>query len=180
MKVAPILVLIGSMFLLSSCYDNRSVMHVSVAKQRMFLYQDEKPVASYPVSTSKFGLGDVPRSNKTPLGMMEVKKKIGGNLPSGAVMKARKPTGEVLPPNSPGRDPIVSRILWLDGKESRNCNAFNRYIYIHGTTEERTIGTASSYGCIRMKSKDIIDLYDRIGRGARVYVVDDRKPAEKR
>ena len=154
-------------------------MRISVAQQRMYLYQDEKPVTYYPISTSKFGLGDVPSSNKTPLGLMKVKKKIGDNLPSGAVMKARRPTGEVLPPDSPGRDPIVSRILWLDGQEPGNKNAFHRYIYIHGTTEERTIGSASSYGCIRMKSKDIIDLYDRIGKGARVYVVDDRKPVGK-
>lgn len=155
-------------------------MHVSVDRQRMYLYQDNEPVSTYPISTSKFGLGDVPDSNRTPLGLMRVKKKIGTDLPSGAVLKGRKPTGEILAPDSPGRDPIVSRILWLDGEEVGNANAYKRYIYIHGTTEERTIGSASSYGCIRMKSEDIIDLFDRIGKGAKVYIVDDRKPEEKR
>lgn len=159
---------------LSGCMtDTKNVMIVSVARQEMQLQHEGVPVATYPISTSKFGLGDTPRSYKTPLGEMAVKKKIGDGLPSGAVLKGRKPTGEILPPNAPGRDPIVSRILWLDGKESDNANAFERYIYIHGTTEESTIGTASSYGCIRMRSSDVIDLYDRIGTGARVYVIDD-------
>jgi len=179
MKIAPLLFFIAVTLLLSSCYDNRSVMRISVAQQRMYLTQDDKPVATYPISTSKFGLGDIPSSNRTPLGLMTVKKKIGGNLKSGAVLKSRKPTGEILRPDAPGRDPIVSRILWLDGQEPRNANAFNRYIYIHGTTEERTIGSASSYGCIRMKSEDIIDLYDRIGKGAKVYVVDDRTQGKR-
>lgn len=156
-------------------HDDRSVMYVSVAQQRLHLYQDEVPVVSYPISTSKFGIGDTPNSYKTPEGLMRVKSKIGDTLPSGAVLKSRVPTGEILPPDSPGRDPIVSRILWLEGREPQNANAFERYIYIHGTTEEKTIGEASSYGCIRMKSQDVIDLFDRVGTGARVYVMDDTK-----
>ncbi|MEO0414890.1 MAG: L,D-transpeptidase [Verrucomicrobiota bacterium] len=167
---------LAALFLCSCATDTKNVMIVSVAKQQMQLQHDGVPVVTYPISTSKFGLGDIPRSNKTPVGQMVVKKKIGGGLPPGAVLKSRKPTGEVLPPNAPGRDPIVTRILWLDGVEASTANAYNRYIYIHGTPEERTIGTASSYGCIRMRSADVIDLYDRVGRGARVFVVDDRFP----
>ena len=101
---------------------------------------------------------------------MKVRKKIGANAPAGAVFKSRRPTGEILPPDAPGRDPIVSRILWLEGLEPRNRNAFDRYIYIHGTPEERNIGMASSYGCIRMRSRDVIALYDTVGTGARVFV----------
>lgn len=167
------------LFTLTSCVvDTQNVMYVSVARQTLELHHDNVPVVIYPISTSKFGLGDQPNSNKTPLGMMRVKEKIGEGLPSGAVLKSRVPTGEILRPDAPGRDPIVSRILWLEGSEPCNANAYRRYIYIHGTTEERTVGTASSYGCIRMRSQDIIDLYDRIGNGARIFVIDDRVDAE--
>ena len=74
-------------------------------------------------------------------------------------------TGEILVPDAPGRDPIVTRILWLRGREAQNANAYGRYIYIHGTPEERNIGTPASYGCIRMRSRDVIQLYDIVGCG---------------
>jgi lipoprotein-anchoring transpeptidase ErfK/SrfK len=137
----------------------------------MLLTQYGKPVKSYNISTSKFGLGDTPRSMRTPLGTMKVAKKIGYKQPLGAVFKSRHPTGEVISPNAPGRDPIVTRILWLKGTERRNVNAFQRYIYIHGTPEESRIGSAASYGCIRMTSKDVVDLYSRIGVNAEVKVI---------
>ncbi|HEY5814197.1 MAG TPA: L,D-transpeptidase, partial [Terrimicrobiaceae bacterium] len=79
-------------------------------------------------------------------------------------------TGEILPANAPGRDPIVTRILWLEGLEAQNENAYDRYIYIHGTPEERNIGLAASYGCIRMRSNDVITLYDIVGVGAKVLI----------
>ena len=144
---------------------------VSVAAQRMTLTDDGEFVKSYPVSTSKFGLGDTPKSNKTPLGRMVVAEKIGRGAPAGAVFKSRKRTGEVLRPNAPGRDPIVTRILWLKGTQPWNRNAYRRYIYIHGTPEERKIGSRASYGCIRMRSRDIIDLYRRVPKGTPVIVV---------
>ena len=102
--------------------------------------------------------------------LLRIRKKIGTRAPAGAVFKSRRPTGEILPVDAPGRDPIVSRILWLEGLEPRNRNAFGRYIYIHGTPEERNIGVASSYGCIRMRSVDVIALYDTVGTGARVLI----------
>ena len=102
---------------------------------------------------------------------MKVAKKIGGGAPAGAVFKSRERTGEILRPNAPGRDPIVTRILWLKGTERQNRNAYKRYIYIHGTPEERTIGRPASYGCIRMRSRDIIGLYRRVPRGTKVTVV---------
>ncbi len=146
-------------------------MIVSVRDQKIILLRDNQPVKTYKISTSKFGLGDTPRSNCTPLGHMQVAKKIGDGQPAGAVFKSRRPTGEVIKPNAPGRDPIVSRILWLKGKERHNRNAFNRFIYIHGTPEVNRLGTPVSYGCIRMGTKDVIDLYNRVGTGADIYVV---------
>lgn len=166
--------LLGLVFLLASCaeHDRRHQVIVSVPDQKMLVLDQGVPVASYPVSTSKFGLGDTPGTGDTPLGALEVAKKIGGAAESGTVFKDRRPTGEIVPPDAPGRDPIVTRILWLKGLELQNQNAFGRYIYIHGTPEERNIGRPVSYGCIRMRSRDVMELYDRIGLGARVNVVD--------
>lgn len=167
------IVALSSFSALTSCgptVDTRNKMVVSVRDQKMVLLRDGKPIKSYKVSTSKFGVGDVPSSNRTPLGRMRVAKKIGDGQPPGAVFKSRQPTGEVLKPNAPGRDPIVSRILWLTGTESHNRNAFRRYIYIHGTPEQNRLGTPASYGCIRMGTKDVVDLYNRVGTGADVYV----------
>ena len=129
-------------------------------------------MTTFPVSTSKFALSDAPGSRGTPLGELEVAEKIGGSAPLGAVFKSRKRTGEVLVPDAPGRDPIVTRILWLRGRERQNANAFGRHIYIHGTPEERNIGRPASYGCVRMRSRDVIQLYNVVGSGARVSIVD--------
>jgi L,D-transpeptidase catalytic domain len=125
--------------------DTRNKMIVSVSDQKMLLVKDGNPVKTYKISTSKFGVGDRPGSNCTPLGRLQVAKKIGGNAPIGSVFKSRRPTGEILRPNAPGRDPVVTRILWLTGTESRNRNAFRRTIYIHGTPEERRLGAPASY-----------------------------------
>jgi hypothetical protein len=101
---------------------------------------------------------------------MEVAGKIGDGAPLGAVFKHRQMTGEILRPNASGRDPIVTRILWLRGLEPRNENAFSRNIYIHGTPVERLIGRPASYGCIRMRSRDIVELFDMLPVGAMVQV----------
>ncbi|HRQ90105.1 MAG TPA: L,D-transpeptidase [Bacteroidia bacterium] len=141
--------------------------------QRMAVYRDGVRIREYPISTSKFGLGDDKGSNRTPVGSFRIAKKIGKDAPAGTVFKSRKPTGEILPPDAPGRDPIVTRILWLKGLESQNSNAYKRYIYIHGTPEERTIGTPTSYGCVRMKSTDVMELFDIVGNGARVRIENE-------
>ncbi len=143
----------------------------------MIVFKKGVQVAMYDCSTSKYGVGDSPGSNRTPLGRMMVAQKIGGGLPSGMKLKSRRPTGEIVRPDSPGRDPIVSRILWLTGTERRNAHAFSRTIYIHGTAEERTIGTPASYGCIRMRSRDVIRLYNLVGVGATVEVLPYPFPA---
>ena len=151
--------------------DSRNKMIVSVRDQKMLLVRDGSPIKSYKISTSKFGLGDRPGSNCTPIGRLQVAKKIGDNAPLGSVFKTRRPTGEVLKPNAPGRDPVVTRIMWLTGTESRNQNAFRRTIYIHGTPEERRLGSPASFGCIRMGSTDVADLYNRVGAGADVFII---------
>lgn len=154
-------------------YDNRHVMHISVADQKLLLTDRGKPVAVYPVSTSKYGLNTRQGSYGTPPGHHRVAKKIGDGLPMGAVLKSRRFTGEVLAVDAPGRDPVVTRILWLQGLEKQNRNSFARDIYIHGTPEERNIGQPVSFGCIRMRSRDVAELYDIVGPGARVEIFSE-------
>ena len=160
--------------LIASCAapDTQHQIVVSTREQKLALLDKGNLMAIYPVSTSKFGLGDWRGSRYTPLGHLAIAEKIGDNAPPGAVFKDRRRTGEIVRPDSPGRDPIVTRILWLRGLEPQNANAFTRDIYIHGTPEERLIGTRASYGCIRMRSSDIINLYDIVGIGAAVTIVD--------
>jgi lipoprotein-anchoring transpeptidase ErfK/SrfK len=159
---------------LSSCVspDMRHRIVISIPEQRMALLEDGAPLATYPVSTSKCGLGDFPGSSGTPLGKLEIAKKIGAGAPSGAAFKDRRRTGEIVPPDAPGRDIIVTRILWLRGREPQNARAYSRYIYIHGTPEERNIGLPVSYGCIRMRSRDVIELFGIVGTGAQVMIED--------
>ncbi|MGC3989976.1 MAG: L,D-transpeptidase [Chthoniobacteraceae bacterium] len=163
---------------LSSCAsgDRDHKILVSVADQRMVLFDKEVPVASWLISTSKYGTGDLPGSYATPLGHLVVADKIGTDAPSGAVFHSRRWTGEIVRPNAPGRDPIVSRILWLKGTEAQNHDAYRRAIYIHGTPEESKIGCPASYGCIRMKSSDVITLYNEVGLGAQVEITNAHLP----
>jgi hypothetical protein len=149
---------------------------ISVPEQRLAVVCDGQLVARYPVSTSRYGTGDNYGSYKTPLGQLRVCDKIGADLIPGAVIHHRAATGEVLPVNAPGRDPIVTRVIWLDGLESQNRNARSRGIYIHGTPEEKTIGVPASYGCIRMRSKDVIKVFDEVPVGTVVSILPDRLP----
>jgi lipoprotein-anchoring transpeptidase ErfK/SrfK len=180
-RLSVIFALLGA---LTGCEttDTHHVLLISTADQRMLVLRDKIKIAEYPVSTSKFGVGDAPHSNATPTGLLRIQKKIGAHAPPGSVFKSRRLTGEVLPVDAPGRDPIVTRILWLNGLQPQNRNAFGRYIYIHGTPEERNIGVPSSYGCIRMRSSDVIALYDTVGTGARVLITTQpfKRPEEIR
>jgi hypothetical protein len=171
------LLLIVTAACLVSCADNKHRLVVSVEQQRMALFDEGKPVAMFPVSTSKFCLSDNPGSYGTPLGRLEVAKKIGEGQPLGMKFKDRRPTGEIVPANAPGRDPIVTRILWLRGKESWNAHSYDRDIYIHGTAEEYKLGKPASYGCVRMSSRDVAWLYDQIGRGTRVDILQGPLPS---
>jgi L,D-transpeptidase catalytic domain len=156
--------------------DTSSQLIISVRDQKLMLVQNGGKVATYPVSTSAFGLGDARGRMTTPLGYLAVEKKIGDNAPVGAVFHNRRLTGEILQPNAPGRDPVTTRIIWLRGLETQNAHAFQRCIYIHGTPEEKKIGRPASYGCIRMKSSDIAALYDRVPPGALVQIISEPLP----
>lgn len=177
MKMANVrhaLCLLLTTIFISSCAapDSQHQVVVSVSDQKLALLEKGNLLATYPVSTSKFCVGDRCGSYGTPLGRFQVAQKIGDGAPMGAVFKDRRRTGEIVGANAPGRDPIVTRIIWLRGLEQQNANAYRRAIYIHGTPEERNIGHPASYGCIRMCSRDIVHLYDLVGRGAEVTIVD--------
>jgi L,D-transpeptidase catalytic domain len=160
--------------------DTSNQLIISVRDQKLMLLRNGSKVATYPISTSMFGLGDAWGRMTTPVGYLAVEKKIGDNVPVGAVFHNRRLTGEILQPNAPGRDPITTRIIWLRGLEAQNAHAFQRCIYIHGTPEEKKIGRPASYGCIRMKAKDVAELYNQVPIGAVVQITPDRLPnAEK-
>lgn len=178
MKIADLtraLCLLLIAIFISSCAapDSQHQILVSVRDQKLALLEQGNLLATYPVSTSKFCVGDRCGSYGTPLGRFAVAQKIGDGAPIGAVFKDRRRTGEIIAANAPGRDPIVTRIIWLRGLEQQNANAYRRMIYIHGTPEERSIGHPASYGCIRMCSRDIVHLYDLVGRGAEVTIVNE-------
>lgn len=147
---------------------------VSVPDQQLAVIDRGRLISKFPISTSKFGLGDGNGTYRTPLGVLFVSAKFGDHLPAGAVIKNRVPTGEIVNPNAPGRDAIVSRVIWLRGMEQQNRGARDRCIYIHGTAEERLIGRPVSFGCIRMRSRDVIALYDYAHIGMHVTVTQRR------
>ena len=169
-----LLTIFASLFSTALCTVAAPALVVSIADQKLALVENGEPVAQFPVSTSKFGVGDRPGSYATPLGVLEIASKIGANAPLGTVFKSRAATGEILRPNARGRDPIVTRILWLRGLERSNARAYDRAIYIHGTPEERRIGKPASFGCIRMRSRDVIALYDLAHIGMHVTVTPKR------
>ena len=145
-------------------------MVVSIPSQKLALYTKGELTKVYDVSTSRFCVSCSQGSNGTPLGKHEVAEKIGDGQPLGMKFKSRRATGEIVEPNAPGRDPIVTRILWLTGIEAQNRNSHGRCIYIHGTPEEWRIGSPASFGCIRMRSRDVRDLFNRVGEGAVVDI----------
>ncbi|KMQ74902.1 L,D-transpeptidase [Marinobacter subterrani] len=140
---------------------------------------DGQVLACYPVSTALNGPGEQDGSGCTPRGSHYIRASIGGGLPSGTVFRARRPTGEVFNPElalaHPGRDWILSRILWLCGLEwGRNrgpgVDTFRRFIYIHGTPNSEPMGVPLSHGCVRMRNADVIDLFGRVGPGTAVTI----------
>ena len=143
---------------------------VSIADQELALIARGKVVRRFPVSTSKFGTGDAVDSYRTPLGETFVSAKIGDGLPIGAVIKNRNATGEIVKANALGRDAIVSRVIWLRGMEGATAHALDRCIYIHGTAEEQRVGRRASFGYIRMRSKDVIVLYNLVHIGTHVRI----------
>lgn len=163
-----------------SAQEQTLEVRVSIADQRLVVLRDGMWTHRFDVSTSKFGIGDSFGSYKTPLGRLRVCDKIGDGLPAGSVMRHRNATGEVLPVNARGRDPIVTRIIWLEGLEACNQHARSRGIYIHGTVEEGKIGKPVSYGCIRMRSRDVVALFDELPVGTTVTIQQEKLPRYQR
>src|SRR6476660_2880897 len=156
--------------------DTSNQVIISVRDQKLVLMRNGSKVAIYPISTSMFGLGDAWGRMTTPLGYLAVEKKIGDNVPVVAVFHKQQLTGEILQPNAPGRDPVTTRIIWLRALEAQNAHAFQRCIYIHGTPQEKSIGRPASYGCIRMKSSDVAELYNRVPVGTLVQITPEHLP----
>lgn len=145
-------------------------IEVSVPQQQLTLYVDARAVATFAISTSKFGLGSEENSNRTPLGAFQIKEKIGGDQPVRTIFKGRRPEGRWEPEAVVDDDLILSRILWLDGLEPENANTHDRYIYIHGTNQEELIGQAASHGCVRMRNDDMVELYELVEPQTPVFI----------
>jgi L,D-transpeptidase YbiS len=154
-------------------FFRRTPMNIEIdaASQELRLLDGERPVKRYSISTAKRGLGEKNGSLCTPRGRHIVRAKIGAGQPLGAVFVRRRPTGEVWTPELhakyPGRDWILTRILWLSGCEvGRNrlgdVDTMRRYIYIHGSPDTAEMGKPGSIGCIRMRNAEIVELFDLI------------------
>ncbi len=153
----------------SALADERPIVVIDSAHQQLHLVDiDDDLNRSFPISTAANGMGNRVDSYKTPLGIHRVRQKIGGGQPRGMVFEAREATGRVTRDlDNREQDEITSRILWLDGLEpgvNRDgyCDTFSRYIYIHGTSDEKRVGEAVSAGCIRMKNDDVIELFEDV------------------
>ncbi|MCB4361920.1 L,D-transpeptidase [Quatrionicoccus australiensis] len=156
---------------------------VSVARQRLTLFADNGEVLhEYPVSTAGAGVGEVSGSFQTPRGQHLIRAKIGAGQPANTVFVRRRPTGEIwtqeLAEQFPGRDWILTRILWLSGCEAgRNrhgcVDTMRRYIYIHGTPDVTDMTTPGSHGCVRMRNADLIELFDRVPCYTPVEITED-------
>lgn len=155
-------------------------IEVSLSHQQLALFGDDGAcIRRYPVSTAARGAGELRDSGCTPRGRHVVRAKIGAGMPAGTVFRARRPTGERWSPElaaaQPGRDWILSRILWLSGCEpGRNrlgaVDSMRRYIYIHGTGDDQPMGEPRSHGCIRMRDRDIIELFELVTAGTEVSI----------
>jgi lipoprotein-anchoring transpeptidase ErfK/SrfK len=156
-------------------------IRVDLGAQRLELFEGDALLGAWPVSTAARGAGEREGSEQTPRGRHEIRAKIGAGAPAGAVFVGRRPTGEVCTPDlmaaQPGRDWMLSRLLWLRGLESgRNrrgaVDSMRRYIYIHGTPDEAALGTPASHGCIRMRNADVIALFDLVEPGTEIEIVE--------
>ncbi len=158
---------------------------ISISQQTLSVFSDVEnsavPVRCYSVSTGLKGAGCDKDSGKTPLGLHQLRAKIGHNAPINTVFVGRRATGEIfdesLAVKYPQRDWILSRILWLSGKEVGtnrlgNVDSMQRYIYIHGTPDSEPMGKPLSHGCIRMRNEDLIELFDLIESGTEVMITE--------
>jgi len=158
-----------------------SCIEISIPGQTLCLKTGDRVFQEYPVSTAKNGPGEIMDSECTPRGEHVIAEKIGSGCPAGTVFVGREPTGEIYHPQlreqGPGRDWILTRILWLRGMEpgknrDGEVDSYRRYIYIHGSPEDVAIGRPGSRGCIRMRNADVIELFDLVSVGTRVIILD--------
>jgi len=159
-----------------------SRIRISLSAQTLDLFDDQgRLLRSYPISTSKNGAGEQCDSDCTPRGRHIVRAKIGAGLPLNTVFVGRRPTGDIYTPElgerQPGRDWILTRILWLSGCEPgfnrlRQVDTMRRFIYIHGTSDEQRLGNAVSHGCIRMRNRDVVELFDQVAPGTPVDILE--------
>jgi L,D-transpeptidase catalytic domain len=147
-------------------------LEISIATQTLGLWDGFRLIRQWPCSTSKFGIGFEPGSNRTPLGMFRVAEKHGTGAGLHTIFKARVPVGQWSPDHKTDDDLILARILWLEGAEARNANTLQRYIYIHGTNGEDKIGQLASHGCIRLRNADVAELYNLVGVGTTVWICE--------
>ncbi|WP_178118982.1 L,D-transpeptidase [Pseudomonas akapageensis] len=161
------------------------LLHISIADQCLYGFADGKLVVRLPVSTALNGPGELNGSGCTPRGRHQVRAKVGAGLPQGAVLRGRRWTGETWTPELhaqfPGRDWILTRILWLSGCEpGRNrlgrVDTFRRYIYLHGTPDSEPLGVAGSHGCVRMRNADLMNLFDRVPLHCQVQIEEASCP----
>ena len=155
-------------------------LHIDLTTQRLHLLEEGGVcVKSYAVSTGANGPGELIGSGCTPRGEHRIRAKIGAGMPIGTVFKGRRPTGEIWTPELnaqyPGRDWILTRILWLCGNQPGfnrlgTVDSMRRYIYIHGTPDDQPMGEARSHGCIRMRNEDVREVFDRAPVGALVKI----------
>ena len=166
-------------FFFTESYSQNNEIIVDISEQRLYLYNNDNLVQSFPVSTSKYGEGQIENSFKTPLGLHEIKEKIGDKAPINTIFTAIENTNKraeiQINPNDTEDDFVTSRILWLDGLENGinrgvGVDSYSRYIYIHGTHEEGLIGQKASHGCIRMFNNDVIELFDMVSEGTKVQI----------
>jgi lipoprotein-anchoring transpeptidase ErfK/SrfK len=148
---------------------SRTSIHISIRDQQLTVKEDETPIRTYPVSTSRFGIGTGPGSLKTPTGRFRIGEKIGEDMPAETIFRSRVPLkpGDPLPTTE---DLVMSRILWLDGLDEHNANTRERFIYIHGTKHEGKIGSPASCGCIRMRNADVVELFDLVNHDTPVII----------
>lgn len=144
-------------------------VHIDVSRQILELRQGDAVLRAYPVSTAANGLGTEPGSFRTPTGHFRIAEKIGHGQPLGMVFRGRQPTGEIGHEGIPD-DLVQTRILWLDGLDPENASTFSRYIYIHGTNHESSLGSPSSHGCVRMSNAGVAELFDAVDEKTRVFI----------
>lgn len=152
---------------------------ISPSRQELSLFKEGALLRTYSISTAKNGLGEEKNSYKTPRGLHMIRAKIGANCPINAIFQSRRFKGEIYSPElnaaNPTRDWILTRILWLSGMEIGinrlgNVDTMQRYVYIHGSPDERPMGKPTSRGCIRMRNEDIIEFFDLVSYGTRVLI----------